>query len=77
MDCDPGNSTLSDQIKVLRKKSMFLQGAEKEFFSQQAKIKHLLNSDKDTSYFHSLVKRNSTKNYISFLCRSDGTEISN
>lgn len=52
-----------------------MEQAERNFYFKKEKSKHLLLNDKETFFFHSLVKRNNTRNYISCLCRDDGTII--
>lgn len=69
------NPRYKDAIKTLRKKAQFFERAERSFYGQKAKTKDLLLSDKNTSYFHSLVNRNNSRNYISFICRDVGIVI--
>lgn len=54
---------------------MFLDKAEKSFLSKKAKMKHLLLSDRNSTFFHSIVKRNNSRNFIYFLCREDDSII--
>ena len=71
-DQDTSNSALQEQIRTLRKKAELLVKAEKNFFSQKAGLKHRLLSDRNTAFFHAMVRTNNTRNTISFLCKSDG-----
>ena len=70
---DTANLNLRVQFKQLKLKAETLGNAEMNFFSQKARNKHLLLSDRNSSFFHSMVKSNNSRNAISFLCRSDGS----
>lgn len=60
--------TASDEekayVNTLRLKANFLLDAEKQFFAQKLKIKHLISADKGSKYFHSLVKKNNQRHSI-------------
>ncbi|XP_042003831.1 uncharacterized protein LOC121752809 [Salvia splendens] len=64
---------LREQLKVLKQKAKLLVMSERKLFSQKAGIKHLFLSDKNTVFFHSMVKTNNSRNTISFLCREDSS----
>ncbi|XP_042023164.1 uncharacterized protein LOC121770513 [Salvia splendens] len=72
-DRDTSDLALRVQITNQKKKTAYLEKFEREYFKQKAIFKHLLLSDRSTSFFHSLVKRNNSRNYIAFLYRRDGT----
>lgn len=72
-DVDTANIPLRNQIIRQKKKTAYLQNSEREYYVQKAKFKHSILSDRCTSFFHSLVKRNNSRNYIAFLHRSDGS----
>lgn len=74
MDVNPHCLLLREESRIWRKKAAFLDKAEREFLTQKVKLKHLNNSDRNIGFFHSLVKRNQSRNTISFLCRDDGTQ---
>lgn len=64
---------LKEAVKSSRTKVSFFDKAEREFFLQKAKSRFLNNSDRNTSFFHSIVKRNNSRNAIAFICRDDGS----
>ncbi|VFQ84387.1 unnamed protein product [Cuscuta campestris] len=70
---DPNNQNLLDEAETKRKRANFLLDAEMEFYQQKAKCDFLMKSDRCTSYFHSLVKKNRKKNNVPFLTKEDGT----
>ncbi|VFQ95756.1 unnamed protein product [Cuscuta campestris] len=71
---DPNNQTLLDDADIKRKRANFLLDAELAFYQQNAKCDFLMNSDRCTSYFHSIVKKNRRKNTVGFLVREDGSK---
>ncbi|VFQ94140.1 unnamed protein product [Cuscuta campestris] len=71
---DPNNQALVDDAETKRKRANFLLDAELEFYQQKAKCDFLMKSDRGTSYFHSLVKKNRKKHVIPFLIKDDGTK---
>ncbi|VFQ98950.1 unnamed protein product [Cuscuta campestris] len=71
---DPNNQALLDDAEAKRKRANFLLDAELEFYQQKAKCDFLMNSDRCTSYFHSLVKKNRKKLVIPYLSKDDGTK---
>lgn len=72
-DQDTGNAALQDRIRELIPKVLFYSTSEKALYSQKSRLKHLLQSDRSTTFFHSLAKRNNSRNMITLLCREDGT----
>ncbi|VFQ78789.1 unnamed protein product [Cuscuta campestris] len=72
---DPNNQTLLDEAEAKRKRANFLMDAELAFYQQKAKCDFIMNSDRCTSYFHSIVKKNRKKNVVGFLVREDGSKI--
>lgn len=71
-DRDPLNRLLREAELEARKKYQQLDTSERNFLAQRAKAKHINLSDKSTKYFHSLVKRNTIRNTISFIRRDNG-----
>ncbi|VFQ84375.1 unnamed protein product [Cuscuta campestris] len=71
---DPNNQNLLDDAEIKRKKANFFLDAEFAFYQQKAKCDYLMNSDRCTSYFHSIVKKNRMKNSVGFLVRGDGSK---
>lgn len=55
-----------------RKASKLLDNAEHSFLVQRAKSKNLNQFDRNSKYFHAIVKSTSARNAISFIRRSDG-----
>lgn len=72
LDQDPSDSVLRENVKALRAKASFLSEAERSFLSQKAKCDFLTKSDKNTKFFHSIVKRNRGRNYISSIIGRNG-----
>lgn len=77
--CD--DNPLDVELKELeindRKHSLFLDDAERSFLSQKAKRKFLNLADKNTKFFHAIIKRKQARNTLSFLCREDGQITNN
>lgn len=57
----------------IRKNCKFLSKAELSFLSRRAKSINLKNLDKNSKYFHSIVKNTFTRNSISFIRRGNGS----
>ncbi|KAH6757807.1 hypothetical protein C2S52_023297 [Perilla frutescens var. hirtella] len=72
---NPLNVDIQNQVLEVRKRALFLAEAERQFFSQKAKCKYLLESDRNTKFFHATVKKNNTKHSINTLVREDGTLV--
>ena len=73
IDQDTENQVLREQLRGLEQKAEQLATSETKFFSQKTGKRNLIHSDKNTAFFHSMVKTNNTRNTISFLCRDDGS----
>ncbi|KAK4422082.1 hypothetical protein Salat_2159200 [Sesamum alatum] len=76
LETNPRNVALRDTLRDLRKKVVFLAEAERHFFYQKAKIYFLKMGDRNTKFFHDMVKRNATRNSISAITQLDGSVIS-
>lgn len=57
-DQDTDNVALPDHLKMLKQKAELLTNSERKFYSQKAGIKNLIQGDKNTAFFHSMVKTN-------------------
>ncbi|XP_022870493.1 uncharacterized protein LOC111389759 [Olea europaea var. sylvestris] len=68
----PTNADFQILVANLRKKTVTLCEAERSFYYQKAKCIFLKDSDKCTKFFHSLVKRNSKRNFIATVLKEDG-----
>ncbi|KAL2246037.1 UNVERIFIED_CONTAM: hypothetical protein Sindi_2871900 [Sesamum indicum] len=75
LESNPKDVALRDSLGDLRKKAFFLIEAERQFFYQKAKIHYLKEGDRNTKFFHDMVKRNVTRNSIGAVTRADGTVI--
>ncbi|KAL2225249.1 UNVERIFIED_CONTAM: Retrovirus-related Pol polyprotein from type-2 retrotransposable element R2DM, partial [Sesamum indicum] len=75
LESNPGDVALRNSLGDLRKRAVFLAEAERQFFYQKAKIHYLKDGDRNTKFFHDMVKRNVTKNSIGAVTRADGTVI--
>ncbi|KAL8499421.1 hypothetical protein ACS0TY_022406 [Phlomoides rotata] len=72
LDANPSDSLLRENVLALRARASLLCEAERSFLSQKAKCHFLVNSDKNTKFFHSIVKRNRGRNHISSILDRDG-----
>ncbi|KAL0289464.1 UNVERIFIED_CONTAM: hypothetical protein Sradi_7074100 [Sesamum radiatum] len=59
----------------LRKKATFLAEAERHFYYQKAKIHFLKQGDRNTKFFHDMMKRNAARNSILAITKADGSII--
>ncbi|KAK4403203.1 hypothetical protein Sango_1061000 [Sesamum angolense] len=75
LESDPENATIRDSVRELRKKVVFLAEAERHFYYQKAKLHFLKIGDRNTKFFHDMVKRNAAKNSILAITKTDGTTI--
>lgn len=70
---NPHDSVPQNRVVGLRKATMNLSEAERQFFSQKVKCAYLQNSDRCTKFFHALVKRNAKRNQIVTVKKEDGS----
>ncbi|GAA0183546.1 hypothetical protein LIER_31085 [Lithospermum erythrorhizon] len=70
---DPGNENLKHQCQVLREKASFFMNAERNFINKKSRCKYLVEGDRCTKYFHSLIKRDNVRSSISHLVKEDGS----
>ncbi|XP_011081385.1 uncharacterized protein LOC105164430 [Sesamum indicum] len=75
LESNPGDAALRDSLGDLRKKAVFLAEVERHFFYQKAKIHYLKEGNRNTKFFHDMVKRNVARNSIGTVTRVDGTVI--
>ncbi|KAL2248481.1 UNVERIFIED_CONTAM: Retrovirus-related Pol polyprotein from type-2 retrotransposable element R2DM [Sesamum indicum] len=75
LENNPGNVRLRESLGDLRRKAVFLAEAERNFFYQKAKIHYLKEGDRNTKFFHDMVKRNAARKSITAVTRADGTII--
>ncbi|KAL0304783.1 UNVERIFIED_CONTAM: hypothetical protein Sangu_3066000 [Sesamum angustifolium] len=75
LESDPENATIRDSVRELRKKAVFLAEAERHFYYQKAKLHFLKMGDRNTKFFHDMVKRNAAKSSILAITKTDGTTI--
>ncbi|KAI5674142.1 hypothetical protein M9H77_14506 [Catharanthus roseus] len=73
----PLDDGLKEEVRQIQNKAVFLIDAERKFFAQKIKCEFFLQGDKGTRFFHSLVKRNAKKNFITSITREDGTYTTN
>nr|GMC52789.1 putative ribonuclease H protein [Ipomoea batatas] len=60
-------------VSNLRDRALFLAEAERQFFCQKLKTKHLVNADKGSKYFHELIRNRQRGLAIPTVCAMDGT----
>ena len=68
----PGDVLLQGHVMEAKAKALKLANAEHSFLSQQAKRKYIVNSDKGTKLFHSIMKRNALRNYVPAIQKAGG-----
>ncbi|CAH9093976.1 unnamed protein product, partial [Cuscuta europaea] len=68
----PLDDTLKNDVQVAKKRVLFLKMAEDAFYRQKAKAIHLIQGDRCTKYFHSIVKKRAAKNSITALKLANG-----
>ncbi|XP_022849901.1 uncharacterized protein LOC111371993 [Olea europaea var. sylvestris] len=73
---DPLSIELQGKVASTRKIAMDLCEAKMNFYYQRAKREYLKNNDKCTKFFHSMVKRNTKRNFIATVSKGDGTYTS-
>ncbi|GKC47082.1 RNA-directed DNA polymerase, eukaryota, reverse transcriptase zinc-binding domain protein [Tanacetum coccineum] len=72
IDGDPHNPSLREMKANLVKEFHEAEADEEKFLFQQAKIKWLSKGDKNSSFFHKVLKGRSNKSKILSLCDSNG-----
>lgn len=70
---DPHSPDLKSKVKEFRKTANFLLEAERQFYQQKLKNKHLLFADRGTSYFHTMLKKKNFASSIPTLIKADGS----
>ncbi|KAK4422064.1 hypothetical protein Salat_2157300 [Sesamum alatum] len=75
LESDPENAPIRGSLDDLRKKAAFLAEAERQFYYQKAKIHFLKMGDKNTKFFHDMVKRNAARSSILAITKSDCTVV--
>ncbi|KAL0336699.1 UNVERIFIED_CONTAM: hypothetical protein Sradi_4881800 [Sesamum radiatum] len=75
LESNPEDVAVRDSLGDLRKKATFLAEAERHFYFQKAKIHFLKQEDRNTKFFHDMVKRNAARNSILAITKADGSII--
>ncbi|KAK4417198.1 hypothetical protein Salat_2545400 [Sesamum alatum] len=75
LESDPDNAAIRGSLGNLRKKAVFLAEAERQFYYQKAKIHFLKMVDRNTKFFHDMVKRNARRSSILAITKSVGTVV--
>ncbi|KAL0300489.1 UNVERIFIED_CONTAM: Retrovirus-related Pol polyprotein from type-2 retrotransposable element R2DM [Sesamum calycinum] len=75
LESNPENATIRDSVRELRKKAVFLAEAERHFYYQKAKLHFLKMGNRNTKFFHDMVKRNAANCSILAITKTDGTTI--
>ncbi|KAL0416629.1 UNVERIFIED_CONTAM: hypothetical protein Slati_3494800 [Sesamum latifolium] len=75
LECDPENPAIRGSLGDLRRKAVLLAEAERLFYYQKAKIHFLKSGDKNTKFFHDMVKRNEARSSILTITKTDGTIV--
>ncbi|KAK4397731.1 hypothetical protein Sango_1248600 [Sesamum angolense] len=75
LESNPRDVVVRDSLGDLRKKATFLAEAERHFYHQKAKIHFLKQGDRNTKFFHDMVKMNGARNSILVITKADGSII--
>ncbi|KAL0415832.1 UNVERIFIED_CONTAM: hypothetical protein Slati_3415100 [Sesamum latifolium] len=75
LESDPENVVIRGSLGDLRRKAIFLAEAERQFYYQKAKIHFLKMGDRNTKFFHDMVKQNAARSSILAITKSDGTVV--
>ncbi|KAL0286498.1 UNVERIFIED_CONTAM: hypothetical protein Sangu_2730000 [Sesamum angustifolium] len=75
LESDPENAAIRDSVGEFRKNAVFLDEAERHFYYQKAKLYFLKIGDRNTKFFHDMVKRNATKSSILAITKTDDSTI--
>lgn len=73
LQSQPHNPEILAQVSSLKHQAWTLNNAERSFLTQKARTQHLLCSDKGTSLFHSMIKRNQKRNFIAAITLPDAS----
>ncbi|KAL0444065.1 UNVERIFIED_CONTAM: hypothetical protein Slati_2129200 [Sesamum latifolium] len=69
------DAAVRDSLGDLRKKAVFLAEVQRHFYYQKTKIHFLKQGDRNTKFFHEMVKRNAARNSILAITKNDGSII--
>ncbi|KAL0421051.1 UNVERIFIED_CONTAM: Retrovirus-related Pol polyprotein from type-2 retrotransposable element R2DM [Sesamum latifolium] len=75
LESDPENVAIWGSLGDLRGKAVFLAEAERQFYYQKAKVHFLKMGDRNTKFFHDIVKRNVARSSILAITKSDSTVV--
>ncbi|KAL0461900.1 UNVERIFIED_CONTAM: hypothetical protein Slati_0077600 [Sesamum latifolium] len=67
-----GDAAVRHSLGDLRKMVVFLAEVERYYYYQKAKIHFLKQGDRNTKFFHDMVKRNVARNFILAVIKNDG-----
>lgn len=70
---DPLHDMLKNQVKISRAKVNSLLEAERRFFQEKIRNRHLLQANKCSKYFHSLIRMKSASTFVVALKKLDGS----
>ena len=73
LEFNPIDCELQGWVMEMRQRAFNLSEAERSFYLQKEKCHYLANSDRNTKFFHTVVKRNRKKNTIASVIKEDGT----
>ena len=73
LQAQPNNEGLRTRMLCLKKEAIFLADAERHFYGQLAKCSYLKWSNRNTKFFHAMLKRKAKRNYIAFVIKRDGS----
>ncbi|CAH9091992.1 unnamed protein product [Cuscuta epithymum] len=69
----PQDDVLKNELSGAKRRALFFKEAEEAYLKQKAKVVHLIQADRGTRYFHSIVKKKQTQNTIASIKLEDGS----
>ncbi|KAK9689029.1 hypothetical protein RND81_09G029800 [Saponaria officinalis] len=75
LNLHPRDDTLIEQEKTLLQSLLKLQGIERSFFQQRAKIQYLQKHDENTKFFQAKMRENSLRNKVHCISTMEGVRV--
>lgn len=70
---NPSLETLKSKVKLCKSKVNSLLEAKRRFFQQKIRNKYLLQADRGSKYFHSLMRKSTASTFVAVLKKPDGS----
>ncbi|GKC49807.1 RNA-directed DNA polymerase, eukaryota, reverse transcriptase zinc-binding domain protein, partial [Tanacetum coccineum] len=75
LDVDPSNKSLKGKVVQLGKDYTDAAEDELKLLHQKAKVNWLKEGDKNSAYFHSILKTRKNKSRVEIICKEDGSRV--